>query len=270
MNESTKAHHTALITGGASGLGAAMARRFADAGWRVVVADRDAQGAAAMAEALGERVEALVMDVTDAGDWQRAVDHVAGSGGRLDVLVNNAGVAVGGSLEETSLEDWRWVIEIDLMGVVAGCKAFAPGMRRRGGGHIINVASFAGLAGAPQINAYGTAKAGVIAMSEMLRTELAPAGVHVSVLCPAFVRTRLTETMRAPDGKYHKRVERWMDQSGVSAEDVAETVWRAVQKPRFLLLTHGNTRWLWRLKRFFPNLYYRLMMRGVRKASTGA
>ncbi|QKK02430.1 MAG: SDR family NAD(P)-dependent oxidoreductase [Pseudomonadota bacterium] len=258
-------HHTALITGGASGLGAAMARRFADQGWRVVVADRDEPGARAMAEALGEGAVALVMDVTDPDDWQRAVDHITECGWSLDVLINNAGVAVGGSLEETSVEDWRWVMEIDLMGVVLGCKAFAPLMRERGVGHIINVASFAGLAGAPQINAYGTAKAGVIAMSEMLRVELAPAGIEVSVLCPAFVRTRLTETMRAPDDGYHRRVERWMDSSRISAEDVAEVVWKAVRKPRFLLLTHGDTRWLWRLKRLLPELYYRIMLRGARK-----
>jgi NADP-dependent 3-hydroxy acid dehydrogenase YdfG len=261
MNEAN-AQRTVLITGAASGLGAAMARRFHRAGWRVVVADRDESGARAMAEELGEAASARVMDVTRPADWQRAREEL----GAPDVLINNAGVAVGGSLEETSLEDWRWVMEIDLMGVVMGCKAFAPAMRERGRGHIINVASFAGLAGAPQINAYGTAKAGVVAMSEMLRTELAPAGVHVSALCPAFVRTRLTETMRAPDSGYHKRVERWMDSSGVSAEDVSETVFRAVGKPQFLLLTHGNTRWLWRIKRWFPNLYFRLMMRGVRKA----
>lgn len=251
-----------LITGAASGLGAAMARRFHAAGWSVSIADRDADGAQSLAAELGEGARAVSMDVTSSDDWERAREQV----GVPDVLINNAGVAVGGSLEETPLEDWRWVIDIDLMGVVIGCKTFAPGMRQRGSGHIVNVASFAGLAGAPQINAYGTAKAGVVAMSEMLRTELAPAGVHVSALCPAFVRTRLTETMRAPDSGYHKRVERWMDNSGVTVEDVAETVYRAVEKPRFLLLTHGNTRWLWRLKRWFPGLYFRLVLRGVKKA----
>ncbi|WP_376695259.1 SDR family NAD(P)-dependent oxidoreductase [Wenzhouxiangella sp. EGI_FJ10305] len=258
----SKRERTALITGAASGLGAAMARRFYAAGWQVVIADRDDEGAQVLCAELGERASAIAMDVTRWEDWERARQEV----GAPDVLINNAGVAVGGSLEETPLEDWQWVMDIDLMGVVAGCKAFAPVMRERGSGHIINVASFAGLAGAPQINAYGTAKAGVIAMSEMLRTELAPAGVQVSALCPAFVRTRLTETMRAPDSGYHKRVERWMDKSGVTVEDVAETVFRAVEKPRFLLLTHGNTRWLWRLKRWFPNLYYRMIMRSVRKA----
>jgi len=253
---------TALITGAASGLGAAMAKRFHTAGWRVVIADRDEEGARAFARELGGHAQTVSMDVTRWSDWERARDEL----GVPDVLINNAGVAVAGSLEETSLDDWQWVMDIDLMGVVAGCKAFAPLMRERGRGHIINVASFAGLAGAPQINAYGTAKAAVIAMSEMLKAELATAGVHVSVLCPAFVRTRLAETMRAPDSGYHKRVERWMDASGVSAEDVSETVFRAVEKPRFLLLTHGNTRWLWRLKRWFPGLYFRFMMRGIRKA----
>ena len=89
---------------------------------------------------------------------------------------------------------------------------------RAGSGHIINVASFAGFAAAPGINAYGTAKAAVIAMSEMLRAELADAGVEVSALCPAFVKTRLTETMRAPDDSYQRRVERWMQNSGVSPD----------------------------------------------------
>lgn len=247
-----------------------MAKRFCDAGWRVIIADRDTEAGDKTANDLGERAEAVQLDVTDADQWQSLAERLDSEGRTLNVLVNNAGVAVGGSLEETPLEDWRWVVDIDLMGVVSGCKAFAPVMRRQGFGHIINVASFAGLAGAPQINAYGTAKAAVIAMSEMLRVELAPAGVEVSALCPAFVRTRLTETMRAPDSGYHKRVERWMDKSGVSAEDVAEVVWKAVHKPRFLLFTHANTRWLWRLKRWFPNLYFRVMMRGVRKAMARA
>jgi NADP-dependent 3-hydroxy acid dehydrogenase YdfG len=257
---------TALITGAASGLGAAMAARFTTGGWRVIIADRDLDAARNTAAELGDAAEAVALDVTRPEQWTELAERLGAEGRPVDVLINNAGVAVGGSLDETPLEDWQWVIDIDLMGVVHGCKAFVPMMRERRRGHIINVASFAGLAGAPQINAYGTAKAGVVALSEMLRAELALDGVEVSVLCPAFVRTRLTDTMRAPDGSYHKRVERWMDRSGVSADDVAEVVWQAVRKPRFLLLTHRDTRWLWRLKRFFPGLYFRLMMRGVRKA----
>ena len=254
-----------LISGAGAGLGEAMARRFAAEGWQVLVADLDEDRARTVAETLGGNGHVLTMDVTKETDWAAAVDQVKSEFGSLDVLINNAGVAVGGTLEETSMADWRWVIEIDLMGVVMGCKAFAPVMREQGKGHIINVASFAGFAAAPGINAYGTAKAAVIAMSEMLRAELVDAGVHVSALCPAFVRTRLTETMRAPDDSYNRRVERWMDRSGVSAEDVAEVVYRAVRKPRFMLLTHSNTRWIWRLRRWFPEWYFRLLMRGARK-----
>ena len=267
MTQQDNAGKTVLITGAGAGLGEAMARRFDADGWAVLVADRDADRARSVADSLGERSRHLAMDVVDPSGWDQAVALVKEEFGHLDVLVNNAGVAAGGTLEETSLEDWRWVIDIDLMGVVMGCKAFAPVLREQGHGHIVNVASFAGFAAAPGINAYGTAKAAVIALSEMLRAELAMAGVEVSVLCPAFVKTRLTETMRAPDASYSRRVERWMEKSGVSADDVAEVVFNAVRKPRFLLLTHRNTRWIWRLRRWFPEGYFRMLMRGVRKAA---
>ncbi len=260
-------HWTVLITGGGAGLGAAMARKFAEAGWTPIVADLDEARANEVAAEIGGDAVAMQMDVTSESDWQRVGDDIAKRFGALDVLINNAGVAVGGSLEETSIEDWRWVMDIDLMGVVIGCKTFAPLMRERGSGHIINVASFAGFAAAPGINAYGTAKAGVIAMSEMLRAELADTGVEVSVLCPAFVKTRLTESMRAPDKGYHRRVERWMEKSGVSADDVADVVLGAVEKPRFMLLTHGNTRWLHRMRRWLPETYHGLVVRGARKAA---
>ncbi len=256
---------TVLITGAGAGLGEAMARRFSAAGWSVIVADLDEERARVVAETLTPGSRHVAMDVTDESGWQQLVALVRDEYGQLDVLVNNAGVAAGGSLEETSLEDWRWVMEIDLMGVVMGCKAFAPLMREQGRGHIINVASFAGFAAAPGINAYGTAKAAVIALSEMLRAEMVDAGVSVSALCPAFVKTRLTETMRAPEASYQKRVERWMTESGVTAGDVAEIVYRAVLKPRFMLLTHTNTRWLWRLRRWFPEIYFRILMRSIRK-----
>ncbi len=256
----------ALITGAGSGLGEAMVHRFAADGWTMLVTDQHADRAESVAASLsGDSHLGLALDVTDDAAWQAMVERVDRDYGRLDLLVNNAGVATGGQLGETTLADWEWVLGINLMGVVRGCHHFVGRFREQGFGHIVNVASWAGLAGAPGIVAYGTAKAGVVSFSEMLRAELAPAGVEVSVLCPAFVKTRLTETMRAPDDSYAARVQRWMEKSGVSAEDVAEVVWQAVRKPRFLLLTHGETRTQHRIKRYAPEAYFGMMLRAVRK-----
>ncbi|MCA1778215.1 MAG: SDR family NAD(P)-dependent oxidoreductase [Xanthomonadaceae bacterium] len=256
----------AVISGAGSGLGAAMAARFAVAGWRVVVTDQHLERAEQVAAALpGAGHAARMLDVTVADQWRDLVKYVEGEFGRVDLLINNAGVATGGMLGDTPLEDWRWVLEINLMGVVTGCHVFVETFRAQRFGHIVNVASWAGLAGAPGINSYGTAKAAVIALSEMLRAELKPFDVEVSVLCPAFVKTALTQTMRAPDAGYAQRVQRWMERSGITAEDVAETVYQATRKPQFLLLTHPDTRWHYRLKRYFPALYFRILMRSMRK-----
>lgn len=266
MTQTPRSAPVVVISGAGAGLGAAMAQAFADDGYRVVVTDQHAERAEAVAGALsGEGHWACGLDVTDSEQWAALDSAVGERYGRIDVLINNAGVATGGMLGETPLDDWQWVLDIDLMGVVRGCHQFVGRFRSQGYGHIVNVASFAGLAGAPAIASYGTAKAGVVALSEMLRAELAPAGVEVSVLCPAFVKTQLTETMRAPDDDYARRVQRWMAKSGVSAADVAAIVLGAVKRPKFMLLTHRDTRWMHRLKRFFPELYFRVLMKQARK-----
>ncbi|MEM1082024.1 MAG: SDR family NAD(P)-dependent oxidoreductase [Pseudomonadota bacterium] len=266
MNETTTTRSLALITGAGSGLGAAMAYKLATAGWRVLVTDLDLNRASAvMADLPGEGHRSSVLNITDESHWQAIRDEIERNGEQLKLLINNAGVATAGMTGETPLEDWRWVMDIDVMGVVTGCHYFVDHFRAHRAGHIINVASWAGLAAAPGIASYGTAKSAVVAFSDMLRAELHNANVHVSVLCPAFVKTDLTSTMRAPDGRYASRVQRWMEKSGISAEDVAELVVKAVERPRFLLLTHPETRWQYRIKRFFPRLYFRLLLRQMAK-----
>ncbi|MDT8439164.1 MAG: SDR family NAD(P)-dependent oxidoreductase [Wenzhouxiangellaceae bacterium] len=261
---------TVLITGAGSGLGEAMAQRLAGAGWRVFVTDQHAERAERVRAALpGAGHLDAALDVTDDTAWQETVARIDTEFGRLDALINNAGVATGGQLGETSLDDWQWVLEINLMGVVRGCHHLVGRFREQGSGHIVNVASWAGLAAAPAIVAYGTAKAGVVAFSEMLRAELAPVGVEVSVLCPAFVPTRLTETMRAPDPSYAERVQKWMERSGITAEDVAGIVHEALERPRFLLLTHPETRWHYRIKRYAPERYFRLLLKQMSKLMRG-
>jgi len=255
------------ITGAGSGFGAALAQVYAARGWRVAVTDIDEDRArrtlAQINDNQGSNTRGgsfcMQLDVTRAQDWGTLYDSAMQRWGGLDVLVNNAGVAAAGNVEETSLEDWAWVLDIDLMGVVRGCRQFAGLMKRQQSGHIVNIASFAGLAGLPFIAAYGVAKAGVVALSEALRAEMRPHGVGVTVACPAFVKTGLLDSFRSTRPDAQAKVAKWMDTSGVSAEQVAEAIADAVRDDRFLLLTHRQTRGPWRLKRWFPESYFKLV-----------
>ncbi len=260
------------ITGAGSGLGAAMARRFSAAGFAVAVTDIDKQRAddvLAQLPRAGAGGFSQVLDITQDAHWDALHGRVLQQWGGLDVLINNAGVAAAGRCEETSMADWRWVVDVDLMGVVRGCHKFLPLLREQAGrnrkGYIINMASFAGMSGMPGLCAYGTAKAAVIAFSEHLRSELADSGIGVSVVCPAFVKTNLLDDFRSPNPAHRDLVQRWMDQSGVSADDVAGAVMQAMEQRRFLVLTHAPTRWAWRLKRWWPERYYRAVTRQGRK-----
>lgn len=260
-------YQTVLISGAGSGFGREMAKVYAARGWQVGVTDIDAARADETLALIGDEEKghfAAQLDVQNDNDWAAVEQKVKTTWPGLGVLINNAGVAAGGSLEETPLADWQWILDIDLMGVVKACHRFVPLFRSQQGGHIVNIASFAGLAGAPQIAAYGVAKAGVVALSEMLRAELHGAKVGVSVVCPSFVKTNLLDTFRSPVEGHQSKVQRWMDKSSVSAEDVAEQIFQAVIKREFLVLTHKETRWLWRLKRWLPELYFRMLLRSTR------
>jgi len=250
------------ITGAGSGFGAALAHKFAADGWKVAVTDIDeARARQTLFEIkhLAGDSFAMTLDITNDEHWQTLQDTVMEKWGGLEVLVNNAGVAAAGNVEETSLEDWAWVLDIDLMGVVRGCHQFAGMMKRQNSGHIVNISSFAGLAGLPFITAYGVAKAGVVALSEALRAEMQPYGVGVTVACPAFVKTGLLDSFRAIKPDTMARVTRWMETSGISAEQVAEKIAQAVRENTFLLLTHDQTRKAWRMKRWFPERYFRMV-----------
>ncbi|NNL00393.1 MAG: SDR family oxidoreductase [Xanthomonadales bacterium] len=250
------------ITGAGSGFGEALALRYAAAGWNVAVTDIDEQRARRTHVAIEHfdgRHFFMQLDITKADHWQQLQDTVEQQWGGLEVLVNNAGVASAGNVEETSMEDWRWVLDIDLMGVVRGCHQFAGMMKRQQAGHIVNVSSFAGLAGLPFVASYGVAKAGVVALSEALRLEMQPHGVGVTVACPAFVKTGLMDSFRSTKPGTRAKVTKWMEASGVSAEQVAEAIAEAVSRNTFLLLTHPQTRAAWRWKRWFPERYYKML-----------
>ncbi|GAA2315258.1 SDR family oxidoreductase [Streptomyces kunmingensis] len=190
-----------LVTGAGSGIGRATAFAFAEAGARVIAVDRDAESArrtAEMARLIGApETWAETVDVSDEQAMEKLADRVAAEYGVLDVLVNNAGVGLSGSFFDTTPEDWRRVLDVNLWGVIHGCRLFGRQMAERGqGGHIVNTASAAAYQPSKVLPAYSTSKAAVLMLSECLRAELAGQGIGVSAICPGLVNTNITATAR--------------------------------------------------------------------------
>ncbi|UXI68691.1 SDR family NAD(P)-dependent oxidoreductase [Tahibacter amnicola] len=259
-----------LITGAGSGLGRALALRYARAGWQVGVADIRADRADAVCEeiqALGARGDAFQVDVGSDTSVEALRDDVVARWGDLDLLINNAGVSSAGDVADTPLDDWRWMLEINLLSVVRGCRAFLPIFLARGRGHIVNTASFAGLAGAAGLASYSVAKAGVVALSDSLRAEMAlcKSGVRVSVVCPSFFRTNLLENFRGPE-KTRAIADRLMTRATESADDIAAFVFDGVAAGRYLLIPTAAERLRWRIRRFFPDFYFRKLITAQRAA----
>jgi NADP-dependent 3-hydroxy acid dehydrogenase YdfG len=262
---------TIAITGAGSGFGRALARRYAAGGFRVAVTDVHEDRARRVfreIDSRGGQGFAQKLDVTAGPDWDALYQRVLTEWGGLQILVNNAGVAAAGRLEDTTLDDWKWVLDIDLHGVIRGCHRFLPMMRSQHAGHVVNVASFAGMISVPELSAYVTAKSAVVALSEQLRVDLDGSGVGITLVCPAYVQTRLLETFRSRNEGHRKMAERWMGRSPVTATQVAEQVFQAVENGRFLVLTHRETKWLWRIRRWFPERYFRTMTAMARRMRT--
>jgi NADP-dependent 3-hydroxy acid dehydrogenase YdfG len=255
-----------LITGAGSGLGRALALRYAADGHRIACADIDGARAEEVAAELHRRgIEAIAM-VVDVGDIDSVIamrDVIQQRWQGLDILVNNAGVSSAGSVIDTSMDDWRWMIDINLLGVVHGCRTFLPDLIAQGHGHVINIASYAALAGAPGMAAYSVAKAGVVTLSESLRAELHGTGVGVSVACPSFFPTRLLENFRAPADSYRTMAQKLMGASKTDANAVADAIVRVVARGRFMILPTPGEPARWRLKRWLPETYFRKLMQRV-------
>ena len=249
-----------FITGGASGLGRATALRFARAGWRVCIGDVHAERGEETRKLLGKDAIHLRCDVTREEDLRAAAEHLEREWHGVDVVVNNAGVAGAGAIEEMTLADWQWIIEINLLGVVRGCRAFVPMLKRQKSGHIVNVASMAGLLDVPLMSSYNATKAAVVSLSETLQNELADAGIGVSVVCPSFFKTNLGESMRAPDPQFHTAVQKLLESGSLTADDVADQIFRAVASKTFYVLPHAEGRIAWRLKRTLPRAAYRAIV----------
>ncbi len=242
----------AFITGGASGIGLAMARSFSAAGMRVAIADIEEHAlerAAASFAPNNTQVIALRVDVADRESVARAADETERAFGNVHVVCNNAGVGLTGPLEETSFADWDWAVGVNLHGVINGVQTFVQRIIAHGeGGHIVNTASLAGLVAVPGFGVYNTTKFAVVGLSETMRAELAAHEIGVSVLCPGFVKTHIftsernrPETLRAKShvvepmdlAAYERFVESMLDPA-----IVGDMTLHAIQQNEAYILTH--------------------------------
>jgi len=215
---------TAFVTGGASGIGLALGRAFAAAGMKVMLADIEAVALEKAVKNLNEfspDIRGTLCDVGDPASVERAAQASFAAFGNVHVVCNNAGVAAGGGIDTISLDNWRWVLDVNLMGVLHGIRSFLPHMRAHSeGGHIVNTASMAGMMGGLGFSPYGASKFAVVSMSEGLAAQLKPHGIGVSVLCPSYVRTGIGDSGRNRPERYGPATV--LDPEGPSAKMVAE------------------------------------------------
>jgi NAD(P)-dependent dehydrogenase (short-subunit alcohol dehydrogenase family) len=260
----------AVVTGGAAGLGRSLCLEIARRRGKVIVADRDLAGAEQTAEqvvALGGHAEVAKCDVSR----REQIEHLASLAeekfGGIDLLINNAGVAVAGTTGEVPLGDWEWIMGVNLWSVIYGCHAFAPRFKKQGAGHILNVASAAGLLCSPDMAPYNVTKAGVIAISETLFSELRPYHVGVSVLCPTFFKTNIITSARwaGANSQFASFATKQSDSSKLQAEDVARIALSSCDRDDLYIVPMADGRWAWRLKRMAPENFYRRIVPRIMK-----
>ena len=265
MDVSTLNGKSVLVTGAGSGIGKETALACARRGARLLICDVDDAGLAATADEvrrLGCTVFARRVDVADRDAMQAFADAVHAEVAAVDLLINNAGVAIGGEFQHTSLADWDWIVSINLMGVVYGCHCFIPAMVARGGGrHVVNVASAAGYVASAQLAAYCTTKFAVVGLSEALRDELAPHGIGVTAICPGLINTPITRRarLRGPEALQSRdRLVELYQRRNYGPERVAERILRAVQRNRAVAPISPEAWAMYYLKRLAPGALARL------------
>ena len=253
---------TAIVTGGASGIGRALAEELAKRGSEVVLADLQIELAEEVASKIhvsGGKAKAVKIDVTNFPAMEQLVQETVKRTGRLDYMFNNAGIAIGGNVNNYGIEDWNQIVDVNLRGVINGIQAAYKIMMEQGFGHIINTASMAGLMSSPGAVAYATTKHAVVGLSKSMRAEAAQIGVRISVLCPGVVRTPILEG----GGKYGKMLidippeqlrRMWERLRPMSPNIFAEKVLNSVAKNKAIIIVPSWWKLFWWINRLSPSL----------------
>jgi len=258
----------AVVTGAGSGFGRAITLALAKRGATVLASDVNLASAEETAKLAPEgAVVATRTDVRSPDEMKALVEGAVDRWGALDVIVNNAGVAVAGAVGEIPLDDWHFEISINLYGVIHGCHFAVPVMKRQKRGFVLNVASAAGLIAAPLMGPYNVTKAGVIALSETLRTELEEDGIAVSVLCPTFFRTNIHKTQRSPD-KLRATSAKLVEGAKWSADEVATVALRGLERGQLYIIPQADGKMLWRAKRALGGGFYSVAGKIARRRIT--
>lgn len=260
----------AVVTGGGSGLGRAICEDLAGRGARVLVTDINldtAEETVAILRGRGSEAHAMVVDVRKPDQVEAMEAKAQELWGGTDVLVNNAGLAVVGELGKIPVEEWQFQVDVNLMGVIWGCHYFGPKMVAQGSGHILNVASSAGLLAAPTMGPYNVTKAGVVALSETLFAEIGPKGVQVSALCPTFLRTNIHKDTRAFGGGTGEKTDKLITEAKWSAEEVAKVAVDELLEGNLYIIPQTDGKVLWRAKRVLGQHFYAALRFGFERAA---
>ena len=249
-----------VITGAGSGFGRSIAVEFARLGWKIGIADINDTGSnetlRMVAQAGGEG-EIFHADVTDPKAIKEMADHFFSKWNGVDILINNAGIAIGGAVGDVPLEQWNTIFGVNFWGMLYGCHEFIPRMKTQGGGHIVNVASAAGLLCLTNMGPYSVTKAAVISLCETLRTETAPYNIGITAACPMFFNTGLLDDMKSTD-PWISEVAKTAFERGYQADRIAKKLIKAIKKNKLYVVPMFYGKALWLNKRLTPNLYYNL------------
>lgn len=251
----------AIVTGGASGIGCALCKELSRQGAMSIVADINIEGAQQVVASItkaGGRARAVQVDVSQVEDLEKIIRGVAFEYGRLDYIFNNAGIALRGEVRDMSLEHWRRIIDVNLLGVLYGATTAYSLMVNQGHGHIVNIASILGLINLPTYTAYTTTKHAVVGFSASLRAEGAGLGVKVSVVCPGYIKTAIRNTTVILQSKreLHKhRLRERIERISMDATQAAKQILKSVSRNQAIIIFPFRTRLIWWLYRIQPALF---------------